>query len=165
MKARFVLAAPYSLAVVDIDHFKNFNDTYGHDTGDQVLRMVASKLGEVTGGGKAFRTGGEEFCILFSGKSVAQALPHLEALRKEVETAIFHLRSAPVAVLPPKTIAASRPRKVLLDRAPRLPEAANSRSRLVLASPKPEPQRNSRSKCCALPTKPSIEPNKLEEIV
>ena len=96
------LAAPYSLAVVDIDHFKNFNDTYGHDTGDQVLRMVASKLGEVTGGGKAFRTGGEEFCILFSGKSVAQALPHLEALRKEVETAIFHLRSAPVAVLPPQ---------------------------------------------------------------
>ncbi len=95
------LAAPYSLAVVDIDHFKNFNDTYGHDTGDQVLRMVASKLGEVTGGGKAFRTGGEEFCILFSGKLVAQALPHLEALRKEVETAIFHLRSAPVAVLPP----------------------------------------------------------------
>jgi len=96
------LAAPYSLAVVDIDHFKNFNDTYGHDTGDQVLRMVASKLGEVTGGGKAFRTGGEEFCILFSGKLVAQALPHLEALRKEVETAIFHLRSAPVAVLPPQ---------------------------------------------------------------
>ena len=96
------LAAPFSLAVLDIDHFKNFNDTYGHDTGDQVLRMVATKLAEVTGGGKAFRTGGEEFCILFPGKSAAQALQHLEALRKEVEAATFHLRSALVAVLPLK---------------------------------------------------------------
>jgi GGDEF domain-containing protein len=96
------LAAPFSLAIVDIDHFKNFNDTYGHDTGDQVLRMVASKLSEVSGGGKAFRTGGEEFCILFPGKSAAHVLPHLEALRKAVEAASFHLRSAPVALLPPK---------------------------------------------------------------
>jgi diguanylate cyclase (GGDEF)-like protein len=84
---------PYALAVVDIDHFKSFNDTYGHDTGDQVLCMVAAKLAEVTGGGKAFRIGGEEFCILFSGKNSAQALPHLELLRASVEASVFHLRS------------------------------------------------------------------------
>ena len=63
------LQPPYSIAVVDIDHFKKFNDTYGHDTGDvQVLRLVASKLSLVTGGGNAYRCGGEEFTILFPGK-------------------------------------------------------------------------------------------------
>ena len=59
------LEEPYAIAVVDIDHFKKFNDTYGHETGDQVLRMVAAKLAGVTGGGRAYRVGGEEFSILF----------------------------------------------------------------------------------------------------
>ena len=58
----------YAVAVVDIDHFKKFNDTYGHETGDQVLRLVAAKLATVTGGGRAYRVGGEEFSILFPGK-------------------------------------------------------------------------------------------------
>ena len=40
----------YTVAVVDIDHFKKFNDNYGHDIGDQVLRMVAGKLARVSGG-------------------------------------------------------------------------------------------------------------------
>ncbi len=89
---------PFALAVVDIDHFKNFNDTYGHETGDQVLRMVATKLGEVTGGGRAFRTGGEEFCILFPGKKATQIAPHLDLLRKVIETSTFHVRTSPVLV-------------------------------------------------------------------
>jgi len=62
------MEAPYAVAVVDIDHFKLFNDTYGHDTGDQVLRMVASRLARVTGGGRAYRVGGEEFSILFPAR-------------------------------------------------------------------------------------------------
>jgi diguanylate cyclase (GGDEF)-like protein len=95
------LGVPFSLAVVDIDHFKNFNDTYGHETGDQVLRMVATKLGEVTGGGTAFRIGGEEFCILFPGKPANQVLPHLELLRKVIEASCFHLRTSPVVLVPP----------------------------------------------------------------
>ena len=75
------LEEPYAVAVVDIDHFKSFNDTYGHDTGDQVLRLVAAKLAGVTGGGRAYRVGGEEFSILFPGKSAKEAMPHLELLR------------------------------------------------------------------------------------
>ncbi len=60
------LKHPYAIAAVDIDHFKRINDNFGHDTGDQVLRLVASKLARVSGGGEAFRVGGEEFTILVS---------------------------------------------------------------------------------------------------
>jgi len=83
---------PYSIAVVDIDHFKSFNDTYGHETGDQVLCMVAARLAQVTGGGQAYRVGGEEFSILFSGKTACETLEHLESLRQKIETSVFHLR-------------------------------------------------------------------------
>jgi diguanylate cyclase (GGDEF)-like protein len=86
------LEEPYAVAVVDIDHFKKFNDTYGHETGDQVLRLVAAKLAGVTGGGRAYRVGGEEFSILFPGKSAKEAMPHLELLRSVIEVATFRVR-------------------------------------------------------------------------
>jgi len=86
------LQAPYSIAVVDIDHFKRFNDTYGHDIGDEVLRLVASKLARVTGGGAAYRCGGEEFMILFPGKIISDVVDHLERLRATIETSSFHMR-------------------------------------------------------------------------
>jgi GGDEF domain-containing protein len=86
------LQAPYSIAVVDIDHFKRFNDTYGHDTGDQVLRLVAACLARVTGGGQAYRCGGEEFNILFAGKTTDQVVEHLEQLRATVERSEFRMR-------------------------------------------------------------------------
>ena len=82
----------YTVAVVDVDHFKKFNDTHGHDVGDQVLRMVATRLGGVGGGGRAFRYGGEEFVVLFPGKTVDESAPHLEALRASVADATFTLR-------------------------------------------------------------------------
>lgn len=81
-----------TVAMVDIDHFKKFNDTYGHETGDHVLRMVASRLARAGGGGKAYRVGGEEFTILFAGVSLRDALPYLELLRSEVESASFRVR-------------------------------------------------------------------------
>lgn len=87
------LEVPYAVAVVDIDHFKSFNDTYGHETGDQVLRMVAGKLASVTGGGRAYRVGGEEFSILFPGKSAKDVMPHLELLRSVIEVATFRVRA------------------------------------------------------------------------
>jgi diguanylate cyclase (GGDEF)-like protein len=88
------LHGTYTIAMVDIDHFKKFNDAYGHDVGDQLLRMVGARLGEVGGGGRAFRYGGEEFAIIFDGATVDEAVPHLEALRKRIETTGFALRGA-----------------------------------------------------------------------
>jgi len=88
------LQAPYCIAAVDIDHFKSFNDTYGHDVGDQVLRLVASKLARVTGGGHSYRCGGEEFTILFPGKTSAEVAPHLEHLRRNIENSHFHMRGS-----------------------------------------------------------------------
>ena len=88
------LQAPYSIAMVDIDHFKRCNDTYGHDTGDQVLRMVAARLARVTGGGQAYRCGGEEFAIVFPGKTTKDVLEHLEQLRASIEASSFRLRGS-----------------------------------------------------------------------
>jgi GGDEF domain-containing protein len=82
----------YAIAMVDVDHFKKFNDTYGHDVGDQVLKMVARKLLAVGGGGKAYRYGGEEFTILFPGRRLAEALPHLEQLRTAIAGYRMQLR-------------------------------------------------------------------------
>jgi GGDEF domain-containing protein len=84
----------YTIAMLDVDHFKSFNDTYGHEIGDQVLKMVAAKIADVSGGGRAYRYGGEEFTLLFPGKAAAEALPHLEALREEIESYRLALRGA-----------------------------------------------------------------------
>ncbi len=78
------LGRRYTVAMLDVDHFKQFNDTYGHDVGDQVLKMVARKMMDVGGGGKAYRYGGEEFTIIFSGRRAEEALPHLEELRTTI---------------------------------------------------------------------------------
>jgi diguanylate cyclase (GGDEF)-like protein len=86
------LGSQYAVGMVDIDHFKQFNDRYGHDVGDQVLRMVAVKLERVSGGGKAFRYGGEEFAVVFPGQSAEDVMPHLESLRREVQASCFVLR-------------------------------------------------------------------------
>jgi diguanylate cyclase (GGDEF)-like protein len=96
------LEAPYSIAVVDIDHFKSFNDTYGHDTGDQVLSMVASRLARVSGGGEAFRVGGEEFSILFPGKSMKEVVPHLESIRTLIAESTFRVRGTPDRRIAPR---------------------------------------------------------------
>jgi len=93
----------YAVAMVDIDHFKEFNDRYGHDVGDQVLRMVASKLQRVSGGGKAFRYGGEEFAVVFPSQSVEDVIPHLEAVRKAVQANCFVLRGPDRPRKKPKT--------------------------------------------------------------
>jgi diguanylate cyclase (GGDEF)-like protein len=89
------LEPPYAIAVVDIDHFKKVNDTYGHDTGDQVLSMVAARLARVTSGGHAYRVGGEEFSILFPGKTMQEVLPDLETLRVAIAESSFRVRLTP----------------------------------------------------------------------
>ena len=82
----------YTVAMLDVDHFKNFNDTYGHDVGDQVLKMVARIMMDVKGGGKAYRYGGEEFTILFPGCRASDTIPHLEELRKTIADYSLALR-------------------------------------------------------------------------
>jgi diguanylate cyclase (GGDEF)-like protein len=86
------LSGQFSVAMVDVDHFKRFNDTYGHDAGDHVLRLVAARLAQAPGGGTAYRYGGEEFALVFPGKSQDECLPHLEELREMVETHRFTMR-------------------------------------------------------------------------
>ena len=82
----------FTVAMVDVDHFKKLNDRYGHDVGDQVLRMLASRLAKVSNGGRAFRYGGEEFAILFPGEPVEECLAELETLRRSVEDSKFTIR-------------------------------------------------------------------------
>ena len=78
--------------MVNVDHFKKVNDTHGHDVGDQVLRMVATCLRRVTGGGRAYRYGGEEFVVIFPSKDLERTLPHLEELRETIGRAGFVVR-------------------------------------------------------------------------
>jgi diguanylate cyclase (GGDEF)-like protein len=87
------LDGDYVVAMVDVDHFKKFNDRYGHDVGDQALRMVADELASMTAGGRAFRYGGEEFAVLFNGRSPAETRDALEALRRGIESRSFSIRS------------------------------------------------------------------------
>jgi diguanylate cyclase (GGDEF)-like protein len=84
----------YAIAIADIDHFKKFNDTYGHDVGDHVLCMVAARLSKVGGDGQAFRCGGEEFAIVFRNTSAKEAFDHLEALRQAIEKSSFQVRGS-----------------------------------------------------------------------
>ena len=87
------LGRKYTLAMCDIDHFKKFNDTYGHDTGDEVLKMVAVKLANVSGGGKAYRYGGEEFTLLFPSKDVDECFIHADILRDVIAKTPFMVRN------------------------------------------------------------------------
>ena len=86
------LGRRYALAMCDVDHFKRFNDTYGHETGDQVLRMVASRLRRVSGDSEVFRFGGEEFVIAFRGLSAEEAEPLADSVRKTIADAGFTIR-------------------------------------------------------------------------
>jgi len=83
------LGRSYSLAMVDIDHFKRFNDRFGHDAGDELLRLVAVQLQATGGGSTAYRYGGEEFTLVFPGKSKEDAAPFLEALRGAIKEKRF----------------------------------------------------------------------------
>jgi len=86
------LGKRYCIAMLDIDHFKKLNDKYGHDVGDQVLKMVAKNIKKVSGGGKPARYGGEEFAIIFPGKTLLDVVPHLESVRLHIENTPFALR-------------------------------------------------------------------------
>jgi diguanylate cyclase len=83
-----------TLAMLDIDHFKRFNDTWGHQTGDQVLRYVASVMGRVAKAPRlAARYGGEEFAMIFPKENIDQVHRALETIRKEIASRSLRRRS------------------------------------------------------------------------
>ncbi len=83
-----------TLAVIDIDNFKRFNDTWGHQTGDQVLRYVASVLGRVGAAPRfAARYGGEEFALLFPGETAETVQAMLNDVLKEIASRALRRRS------------------------------------------------------------------------
>jgi diguanylate cyclase (GGDEF)-like protein len=109
------LGRNYAIAMLDVDHFKQFNDTYGHETGDDVLKMVAAQIARVGGGGTAYRYGGEEFSIIFPGRTVRESLPFLEDVRKNVQDYQLVLRDQKHRNVPKKVAEERRGRR----RAPR----------------------------------------------
>ena len=87
-----MLGGNYAIAMLDVDHFKRFNDTYGHDVGDEVLKLVASRIRKVGGGGTAYRYGGEEFCVVFPRRTVEESVEPLEHVREEIAGYIMSIR-------------------------------------------------------------------------
>jgi len=82
----------YTLGMVDIDHFKKFNDTYGHDVGDQVLKMVASQMKQAARGATVFRYGGEEFTIVFKKMDEVRAIEIAEKVRTTIAAYPMRIR-------------------------------------------------------------------------
>ncbi len=86
--------APLALMMTDVDHFKKFNDTFGHLTGDQVLRLVALSLKQhVKGRDIAARYGGEEFAVILHDTALTQAMMVAEHIRRAVLTRELKKRS------------------------------------------------------------------------
>ncbi|MCZ6512294.1 MAG: GGDEF domain-containing protein [Nitrospinae bacterium] len=85
------MTGEYAIAMMDIDHFKDFNDTYGHDEGDNVLRLVGGLLSEELGD-KVYRYGGEEFCAVFMGVSGEDAYMFVNKVRRKLEERDFYIR-------------------------------------------------------------------------
>lgn len=81
------------LVMADIDKFKALNDTHGHDTGDEVLKLVAGLLGETRERAKAYRYGGEEFTLLFRGRDPDSALAALQEIRERIAAYPIHIRA------------------------------------------------------------------------
>jgi diguanylate cyclase (GGDEF)-like protein len=82
------LGQPLALAVVDIDHFKKFNDTHGHEAGDATLKAVAETLRDsFRGDDVPCRFGGEEFVVLLPGMTAEQARERLDGVRRRLEGA------------------------------------------------------------------------------
>ncbi|WP_299013397.1 GGDEF domain-containing protein [uncultured Photobacterium sp.] len=78
------LGNKYTIAMLDIDFFKKFNDVYGHSTGDNVLKLIASLMSSTRGNARIYRYGGEEFTILFKGKEAHDCIEYLEELRSKI---------------------------------------------------------------------------------
>ncbi len=120
----------FSVAMLDLDHFKRVNDTYGHDMGDQVLRTVADhlrhalRLSDFVG-----RWGGEEFVLVLEEAHPVDAQIRMERIREQVKQQVFHAGPDSFHVSFSAGIA-------LLDEDPKLAETVISRADVALYSAK-----------------------------
>jgi len=87
------LGKQYVIAMVDIDYFKRFNDEFGHDVGDQALRFVAKQLACTRGRAQVYRYGGEEFTLLFRGKTLEEVWAYIDQTRERIDKARFTIRA------------------------------------------------------------------------
>jgi diguanylate cyclase (GGDEF)-like protein len=99
-QAPMELSPPLSIAMVDIDHFKHVNDTYGHQAGDAVLYTVAQAVhaDAIAHGGIACRYGGEELAVFFPGKRVKETAAIMNTCRTSVEKIITESGKKKIAV-------------------------------------------------------------------
>ncbi|MCH8980249.1 MAG: GGDEF domain-containing protein, partial [Armatimonadetes bacterium] len=90
---------PVSVALIDVDHFKRFNDEHGHQAGDEVLKLLASVLSSsVRSVDIVARYGGEEFCVILPGTAEEEAAIVCERIRKAIEEAEWEHRAVTVSV-------------------------------------------------------------------
>lgn len=115
------LDSNYWLAMCDIDHFKKFNDSYGHDEGDNVLRYVASHLNQATAS-RAYRYGGEEFCVVIEKMGPKESFALLDGARAGLAAKEFGIRGSEKKVKVTLSVgmattseAAPTPDKVILE--------------------------------------------------
>lgn len=111
-----------SLMMIDIDHFKRFNDQFGHDAGDFVMGQVAAIMTSIAGpGGVVHRYGGEEFAIILRKQDTTAALHTAEAIRHAIETAPIDYQGQPLGTVTVSIGIASteddRPKATLMQRA------------------------------------------------
>jgi diguanylate cyclase len=125
-----------ALVLIDIDHFKQFNDLHGHVTGDQVLRLVGAAMRDaIKGGATLARFGGEEFAVILPDRSLAEAVNAAEAIRQSIDGKELRKRSSGVSLgrvtisLGVVTLQAKETATALLQRADRCLYAAKRAGR------------------------------------
>jgi diguanylate cyclase (GGDEF)-like protein len=90
----------YCMALLDVDHFKSYNDTYGHQAGDQILRTVADQLeAQARGGDALYRYGGEEFLCIFPEQSLSNGFMAVERMRIGLQRLAIPHTDNPLGVL------------------------------------------------------------------
>ncbi len=135
------VAAPLSLVMIDVDHFKKVNDRFGHALGDEVLKFVAGILaGVIRNGDAVVRYGGEEFLLILSAVSLQKAARIAERAREAVAQGRIPITDVEVAVTISAGVAemqSGESREDLIKRADAAMYEAKEagRNRVLLASP------------------------------
>ena len=127
--------------MIDIDHFKHFNDEFGHDAGDAVLQAVGRVLGKaLREKGNAFRLGGEEFVLMMPGFGPEQALERAAQVQQEIRDLRVDHRGKPLGPITASFGLAAFPDHGPADRLLRTADAAllrakrEGRDRIVVAA-------------------------------